>query len=478
MNKLSWSEIQSLFPAESSTHNEKFKEIFARLGKQELTAKDIDLVLNAPRKAEYTRMILDSLGQVIGRIETDDFGNGRCYNQIGNYLGSTLGGQTFNAIGEVVAQSDILSSLLFIEERHTAGNEPEYYPISLDALRKATQTDPFTGVGLDRKLTDQELARAIRLDAEAELDAINLYTSHMEATDSDEAKKVLEHVIKEEKDHLALFNDLIFKLDPSQPKEPPKDYLKEGSKRIAKVVKRKDGWHVLSKKGKNLGGPYKTKAEAVKRLRQVEYFKHKGEIFLDKKIEATSPNRETQQSYSLDSILGCDEDDKSKRPISLEDLLPKHTKDSILKVSLDTEWLRDLWVRESKKVMEELAQKDPEFAEEYSTGHVPLHEEYSMHDLKRVTVPYMEGSIDKDQAEKLLRDLMYQFRSKLYLDHGLSQAEATEDKGKEKESSQEDLPAYGTADIFPYSGTGAGMPSSGDLSRIVNDTPSRNIQVK
>ena len=35
------------------------------------------------------------------------------------------------------------------------------------------------------------------------------------------------------------------------------------------------GYKVLSEKGKNLGGPYKTKKEAETRLRQVEYFKHK-----------------------------------------------------------------------------------------------------------------------------------------------------------------------------------------------------------
>jgi hypothetical protein len=34
------------------------------------------------------------------------------------------------------------------------------------------------------------------------------------------------------------------------------------------------GYKVLSEKGKNLGGPYKTKKEAEKRLKQVEYFKH------------------------------------------------------------------------------------------------------------------------------------------------------------------------------------------------------------
>ena len=41
------------------------------------------------------------------------------------------------------------------------------------------------------------------------------------------------------------------------------------------IRKVKEGYKVLSEKGKNLGGPYKTKAEAEKRLRQVEFFKHR-----------------------------------------------------------------------------------------------------------------------------------------------------------------------------------------------------------
>lgn len=42
------------------------------------------------------------------------------------------------------------------------------------------------------------------------------------------------------------------------------------------IVKLKDGYYVLSKKAhKSLGGPYKKRAEAVKRLQQVEFFKHK-----------------------------------------------------------------------------------------------------------------------------------------------------------------------------------------------------------
>jgi hypothetical protein len=41
------------------------------------------------------------------------------------------------------------------------------------------------------------------------------------------------------------------------------------------IVKVKGGYKVVSSKGKNLGGLYKTLNEAKKRLRQVEFFKHR-----------------------------------------------------------------------------------------------------------------------------------------------------------------------------------------------------------
>jgi hypothetical protein len=48
---------------------------------------------------------------------------------------------------------------------------------------------------------------------------------------------------------------------------------KEG---LIMIVKVKGGYKVVSEKGKkNLGGPYKTLEEAKKRLRQVEFFKHR-----------------------------------------------------------------------------------------------------------------------------------------------------------------------------------------------------------
>jgi hypothetical protein len=42
------------------------------------------------------------------------------------------------------------------------------------------------------------------------------------------------------------------------------------------MIKRvKGGYQVLSSSGRNLGGPYDSLEEAKKRLRQVEYFKHR-----------------------------------------------------------------------------------------------------------------------------------------------------------------------------------------------------------
>jgi hypothetical protein len=41
------------------------------------------------------------------------------------------------------------------------------------------------------------------------------------------------------------------------------------------IIKTAKGYVVKSEKGRNLGGPYKSKPEAQKRLRQVEFFKRK-----------------------------------------------------------------------------------------------------------------------------------------------------------------------------------------------------------
>jgi hypothetical protein len=49
------------------------------------------------------------------------------------------------------------------------------------------------------------------------------------------------------------------------------------------IRKEKGGYRVRSEKGKNLGGPYKSREQAEKRLADVERFKHmnKGEEILN-----------------------------------------------------------------------------------------------------------------------------------------------------------------------------------------------------
>src|SRR6185436_641997 len=91
-------------------------------------------------------------------------------------------------------------------------------------------TDPFVGM-VPRKMTDEELARAIRLNIAAEIDAINLYAAHMDATDNESARKLLAHIIDEEKEHLAEFLELLKILDPKQALE-----LGEAGEKLASVL--------------------------------------------------------------------------------------------------------------------------------------------------------------------------------------------------------------------------------------------------
>lgn len=59
--------------------------------------------------------------------------------------------------------------------------------------------------------------------------------------------------------------------------ESTKELLNEAEGDIEAVIRKSgSGFKVKSEKGKNLGGPYKSRGEAEKRLAQVEYFKHKG----------------------------------------------------------------------------------------------------------------------------------------------------------------------------------------------------------
>ncbi|MBN1979540.1 MAG: Rubrerythrin [Anaerolineae bacterium] len=69
--------------------------------------------------------------------------------------------------------------------------------------------NPFSGVVPDRKLTREELVRAIRLNIAAEHEAIHLYMAHADATDHPLAKRVLTDVANEEREHAGEFMRLL-----------------------------------------------------------------------------------------------------------------------------------------------------------------------------------------------------------------------------------------------------------------------------
>lgn len=70
-------------------------------------------------------------------------------------------------------------------------------------------TNPFGGITPGRKLTDEELIRAIRLNIAAEHEAIHLYMAHAEATDHPLAREVLVDIANEERVHIGEFERLI-----------------------------------------------------------------------------------------------------------------------------------------------------------------------------------------------------------------------------------------------------------------------------
>lgn len=69
--------------------------------------------------------------------------------------------------------------------------------------------NPFSGKVPDRKLTLEELIRAIRLNLAAEHEAVHLYMAHAEATDHPLAKKVLIDIANEERVHAGEFERLL-----------------------------------------------------------------------------------------------------------------------------------------------------------------------------------------------------------------------------------------------------------------------------
>ncbi|HEX9901488.1 MAG TPA: ferritin family protein [Acidobacteriota bacterium] len=92
-------------------------------------------------------------------------------------------------------------------------------------------SNPFSGLKNDRKLSHEELVRAIRFMVAAEYEAIQLYQQTAESTDNRLAKTVLLDVANEEKEHAGEFLRLLHELDPNEEK-----FYKEGYKEVEEMM--------------------------------------------------------------------------------------------------------------------------------------------------------------------------------------------------------------------------------------------------
>ena len=75
---------------------------------------------------------------------------------------------------------------------------------------------PFSGLAHGRKLTDDELIRAIRFMISAEYEAIQLYMQLAETTDNKLAIEVLKDIADEERVHAGEFLRLLQELAPEE----------------------------------------------------------------------------------------------------------------------------------------------------------------------------------------------------------------------------------------------------------------------
>lgn len=91
----------------------------------------------------------------------------------------------------------------------------------------------FSGMKADRKLTDEELKRAIRFDIAAEYEAVQLYLQLAESTDNKLAIAVLRDIAEEELVHAGEFLRLLKELAPDE-----EEHYKEGTEEVEEMMKK------------------------------------------------------------------------------------------------------------------------------------------------------------------------------------------------------------------------------------------------
>ncbi len=92
---------------------------------------------------------------------------------------------------------------------------------------------PFSGLANDRKLTHEELVRAIRFMVAAEYEAIQMYMQLAESTDHKLTIEVLKDIADEERVHAGEFLRLLHELDPDEAQ-----FYAEGTEEVEEEIEK------------------------------------------------------------------------------------------------------------------------------------------------------------------------------------------------------------------------------------------------
>lgn len=92
---------------------------------------------------------------------------------------------------------------------------------------------PFSGLAHDRKLTHEELIRAVRFMIAAEYEAVQLYMQLAESTDNKLAIEVLKDIADEERVHAGEFLRLLKQLAPDEEK-----FYGEGAEEVEEEIEK------------------------------------------------------------------------------------------------------------------------------------------------------------------------------------------------------------------------------------------------
>ncbi len=94
-------------------------------------------------------------------------------------------------------------------------------------------SSPFAGPSNDRKLTNEELIRAVRFAIAAEYEAIQACTQIADSTDNRLAAQVLRDIANEERVHAGEFLRVLMELAPDE-----KNYYAEGAQEVEAEIEK------------------------------------------------------------------------------------------------------------------------------------------------------------------------------------------------------------------------------------------------